>query len=280
MTIHGFSNIPNDLSKVIVYNAFVYEGNFNLLAVCKNWSNFLDPLIAQCWSHFTTVSMRASLIEERHQSDTLPPNFKERFCELKEYAKREFSLNMGPVAPMIIPDQYFVYENDSLMKLWHTAIWPQISEFFQQLDNPIEWNNPNDVRNFLRSPDPTIRAKLNAIKDIKADGCELSVIPEEICCLPGVQRLVLSNNNIQIIPEFLGRLKNIQSLIMPGNKFVKFPDDFASWTHINELVIYNNENIKEEGNAQLDAWFANGKVERWAPKCYMREDVEIPSYIT
>lgn len=244
-----FSFIPDELKKPILYQALKQDGNLAWRTVCKDWTRFelIDPILTQCWNDFKNVSIRAQLIEDKNVQNKQPQNNKERFRELHQCFKKEFSLGSSPIAPIVVPDQYFAYENESLMTIWNDAIWPQISLYVHQLDDV------NEVREYLRSTDVNILKILEDICTLDARNLNIKCIPEEIRFLPNLNMLILSGNNLTELPAFLGNLRNVQHLWVSQNSLQKFPDNFHTWTHLLELDVNDNP-LSIEVYAQLDKW--------------------------
>lgn len=69
----------------------------------------------------------------------------------------------------------------------------------------------------------------------------ISVIPEEITLLKGLEYFEVSNNHLSELPENIGLLSNLKYIDVHQNKLKCLPDSIGSLKNLKELNIRNNE---------------------------------------
>lgn len=97
----------------------------------------------------------------------------------------------------------------------------------------IELISPNkDLKTF-----PPLQKNL---KTIDVSGNKLESLPDAICELPCLQKLVLDNNVLNKLPNRLRQLQKLTTLSFSGNQVSELPDGLEDLSRLESLVMNDN----------------------------------------
>ncbi|XP_064604804.1 leucine-rich repeat-containing protein 40-like [Liolophura sinensis] len=88
---------------------------------------------------------------------------------------------------------------------------------------------------------------------------KISILPEEISCLEGLERLDLSNNNLSGLPYCLGNLSHLKSVVLDGNPMKSIRRDIIM-RGTNELKKYLRSRIEDPPTTSSQKVVEEGKA--------------------
>ncbi len=87
-------------------------------------------------------------------------------------------------------------------------------------------------------------SQLNAITEIDLSffnlGIEITSIPDQICQLPNLKKILSLYNKIRSLPDSFGNLTSLKSLVLPGNDLRILPDSFGNLSSLKILNLEGN----------------------------------------
>ena len=82
--------------------------------------------------------------------------------------------------------------------------------------------------------------KLESIRALDLDECDISYIPSSVCNLKNITHLTLSGNELYELPKEFGNLSNLEFLELNSNNIQELPKSFTKLKKLNKLQMSRN----------------------------------------
>lgn len=99
-------------------------------------------------------------------------------------------------------------------------------------------SDPVEIRAWFANPEN--QEAIDSVTDVSLDGKGLNCLPHELILLRRLEKLVLSNNQIQTLPDLFGTLISLKHLCIFHNDLTTLPASFTRLTKLEWLNLGSN----------------------------------------
>ena len=90
---------------------------------------------------------------------------------------------------------------------------------------------------------PELLGQITGLQALDLRGNQLTALPEWLGQLTGLQTLVLSGNQLTALPESLGQLTGLQTLDLSGNQLTALPESLGQLVTLRQLYLHGNDRL-------------------------------------